>query len=916
MTRFKQSFAVWLALILAVPAAADPHPLLVFGPGDVATLQARVTQSPQSSWYASVKSTAQAGLAYRGTDEALRSRYAAAMAFVHLIEGGSAYRDQTAAFLATVGDDDTDWNTFGWTWGGDLVDYGLAYDWIQPALSVDEETAILAKLEAASAKTFTFFMVPPTSGADKYYTNVRLRVAGGLGLVALAQASYGGASTRLGEVVDDLFGSTHQIPRQLSAVVGRDGIYKEGNSYQEDSFGALLPFLLAYHHVTGTNLLTSPPGYDDRLARMFASNAALMMPNRGAPTLNTGWQGRSSYHELVAGQLTDGAEQMWYFDQAGRIIQRPNLAIVFYDAAFDAAKRPPTSSSIILDNAAVFRSDWSADATWLMVDSDDEASRSTHDQPDQTSLMLYARRAYLLIDPGDGRNYSAAGHEWLRYSPVAHNLVIVDGMEGPIGTAPATPSKNWRYESDAEPPRDPASVRAGFVSPLLDYVEVGIDSYFDAPDVSTRRSVFFPGREYAVVLDQMQSSSSHDYDSVWHLGGNESATAIEGQLLLGANELRWTTKNENNADVELDAVFVNPAVTLGQHTGYTNWRGGETKDHTYVKARATGGDVSFLVLLLPRALTEAAPALAVGGNDVSSAGAVLALAGHTDTHGLALTGGTLSVGALVADASYAYARESGGQLAVLGLKNGTRLAWGASEWLTSSCAVTLVVDVASAEAYFGQVIDPHSVCWLELRVPAGAFAEQVTLDGVDLTFAQNSGRVRLDLVGGGELRVGFGSTPPADGGISDSGSTISDGGPADGRVDSNQIDAVLQPDARIVDGGADSQAGLDRFAAVDGRSRDQGSTVRDDQVRDSGADRAVRDNGVADHGGVDGAASEHGGGVAIGSGCGCRAGSQETPLLPLAATALVASLGYVRRRRSSVPVNVVKRASLGSKNRQ
>lgn len=753
-------------------SAAAEHPFLFFDPAAVATLRARVAAGdPAASWYGSVKSGADAGLAYSGQDEAQRSRFARQMAFVHLMEGGQAYRDQTVAFLQTAGDYDTDWNDFGWVWGGDLLYYAMAYDWIQPALTTNEDDAIRAKLEAACAKTYGIYQVPPSSGTGKYYTNVRLRIAAGLGAVSLALEDYGEAATRLAFVREDLFGPSHTIPFQMSAVVARDGIYKEGSSYQNDSFRAMTPFLLAYHHVTGTSFFEATSTYDDRLGLMYRTNLQLMMPNRGAPTLNTGWMGVCSDHELVAGLLSDGAEQMWYWNEAaGRSSSMPELAIVFYDAALDNARTSPAYTSQILANAAVFRTGWTEDETWLLLNSDNEPSRSTHDQPDQTAIALYAARAYLLIDPGDGRNYPDGEHFFLRYSPVAHNLVIIDGMEGPLlSSGSATPTKVYRYESDPDPVSDPAFLREGFVSDTFDYAESAIDGYEDAPDVSSRRSVFFAGKDYFVVLDELLSPGSHRYDHVLHFGGREGTTELEGTLDVQSDEIRWQTTNEDDQPVELRVVYVHPGVTITEHTGPTNWRSDETLDHDYTKARADGSNVSFLTLLLPRHQTETAREVTTDLTADGAAGARVVRGGQTDWHALATRSGTVSYGELSLEATYGFARVETEVPQLLAVKRGVSLTVAGVEWLAASTAITLALDV-SRQDYRGMLVDPGVAYTLTAHLPAGRTVFGVELDGVAQPFEQTGESVTIQLMGGGELWVNMtGAT--GDAGVPDGGGT-------------------------------------------------------------------------------------------------------------------------------------------------
>jgi hypothetical protein len=185
------------------------NPRLFFSAADVDGLRQKIRTAPTSNWYASLKSSLRSAQSYTGTDEDTRSKYARDMAFVYLMEGGDAWRSKTLEFLLAVGDYDTDWITFGWTWGGDLLFYAMAYDWIQPALATVDDEAVKAKLEAASDRTFGKYTVPPITGSDKYYTNVRLRVAAGLGAASLALRDYGNAWARLDWVVEDLFGQSH-----------------------------------------------------------------------------------------------------------------------------------------------------------------------------------------------------------------------------------------------------------------------------------------------------------------------------------------------------------------------------------------------------------------------------------------------------------------------------------------------------------------------------------------------------------------------------------------------------------------------------------------------------------------------------------------------------------------------------------
>ncbi len=747
------------------------HPLLFFDGGDIANLKQKVQSSPVGAWYASLRASASAGFSYFGLNENARSQYACDMAFVYLIEGQEAWREKTAEFLQTAGDYDKDWYEFGWAWGGNLLFYAMAYDWVQSGLQPSQDEAIKAKLEATSEKTFDVLKVPPTgSNRPAYYTNVRMRVAGGLGAVALALGAYGQARTRLEWIVEDLFGNSHAAPNAVAAVVGSDGIYLEGSSYQNNSFDVMAPFLLACRRMTGIDWFSGGEGrYDDRIARMFQTNIQLMMPDRGAPTLNTGWMGISSMHEVVASVLPDAPRQMWYWNEAARRGTTVRaLSIVFYDPSLDAQSEPPAYLSQILSNAACFRSGWRPDDTWLLIDTSHEPSKSTHDQPDQTSIAVYARKAYLLIDPGDGRNYPTdEGHTWLRYSPAAHNLVIVDGKEGPVAGSKrttGTPSKRWAYATDSDPVRDGAPVNEGFTSAHMDYVECGIPSYHDAPDVGTKRSVFFPNREYFVLLDEMTSVNEHSYAQLFHFGGAEGPGKIEGMLQVDGNDVRWRTRNNDREEVEMRLLFASAEVSITEHTGYTNYRvgGGDivgavvrgnqvTFDHTYIQAAVRGSTLSFLTLLLPQKVSEADSRWTPVAEALPVRGGSLGWSGYTDIHGLALGGGEWTVEDLTATAAYAYARVAGDAIRNIAMKRGIRVGYRGQPWLAASEPVTAALDAGDPNNVRVALADAQKPLRLSVRTPS--LAASVRWNGVPKDFAQEGDMISVQLDGGGELEI-------------------------------------------------------------------------------------------------------------------------------------------------------------------
>jgi hypothetical protein len=452
-----------LALAAFLPAApgraTGDHPSIGITPATLATIRDRIASDPVvGDWMAGVRDDAEAylagGSACSGFDSESDISWAAmTMAFVMAVDDDARFAGSVASLLACPGfysGDDRD--TFGWGWGGDLLRYGFAYDWAEPYLDSAQDSAARTAMLDSMGITMTAFERPPTTGSDplKYYTNVRMRVGAGMGVAAMALRDDAGAAGWLDYVIEDLFGDAHEVPYYLNIVLTPDGTYNEGPSYQNDSFNAFLPFLLAYRDLTGIDLTGEygTPGTgvwsDGRVRRMFSTNLCMMTPERLPPTIDTGWRYGVDYHELIIPLLAEPerSETQWFWEEA---VGGPGItiaAILWADPTV-AASAPPWTSCRTSDYA-VLRSGWGEEDIFVMVQSDHLPARSSHVQPDQTSFLMFAEGQYVLIDPGDGRDYggSAPEHAWLRYNPSCHNLVVVDGREAPgFGSGDTTPAR-------------------------------------------------------------------------------------------------------------------------------------------------------------------------------------------------------------------------------------------------------------------------------------------------------------------------------------------------------------------------------------------------------------------------------------------------------------------------------------------
>ena len=158
----------------------------------------------------------------------------------------------------------------------------------------------------------------------------------------------------------------------------------------------------------------------------------------------------------------------------------------------DASSEEPEWTTRFMPAAgnAVFRSDWSSEARWLLLVAENGDARKTlHDHVDGSSITLAAYGQYLLLDPGYYKPNEL--NNAVTAQGDAHNLILVDG-QGP-------PDKGLLQDfGDTD-----AYLENTLESPDLDYAEAHI-SY---EDVDFVRSVVMVRHRWFVVADRTDTQA-------------------------------------------------------------------------------------------------------------------------------------------------------------------------------------------------------------------------------------------------------------------------------------------------------------------------------------------------------------------------------------------------------------------------
>ena len=187
-----------------------------------------------------------------------------------------------------------------------------------------------------------------------------------------------------------------------------------------------------------------------------------------------------------------------------------------------AAEEPPWTTRFMPDAGnAIFRSDWSEDALWMLLVAEQGSARKTiHDHVDGTSFTLAAYGEYLLIDtgyykPNDLSNARTADAD-------SHNVILIDGKGAP---------KKGLLDNfgDAD-----SFLRNTLDGDVFDYAEAW-QSY---EDTDIERSTVFARSRYAVVADRLDSTSTVARAHSWRLHGNAGRDA-GGTFTINASGGVW-----------------------------------------------------------------------------------------------------------------------------------------------------------------------------------------------------------------------------------------------------------------------------------------------------------------------------------------------------------------------------------------
>ena len=785
---------------LGVTLPTEQHPGLLFSSEDIATLQVRIQRQPYAQWWQTTLSRAEAVPA-TFTEERTKARYAKSLAFAYLMTDSTAFAEQATAIMVDMKFPPR---------GGDLGEphnegevvaiYAVAYDMLHAYLATADPTSLteIRTILAEEAERLRAGIViqeidlgflgsikirlndtpDPRDLSVTHLDNWHIRAYGGLGLAAFALADHAGIDGHTPqEWADEAFDLvTRSLVHQIEAT---DGGYAEGPFYSRYAADVYLPYMFALKRMADVDLFA-----DDRVARMHDWSVNLRLPNGRRPNTDDGHLDEFYGHYLAAVDA-DGAVHKWDWEnnETGLYVREFSEmdAIALYDDAV-AAQEPTRGPTIFMPEAgdAVFRSDWSSTATYMLLRGEHGRAREQglgHEHPDETSFIIYAAGEMLAVDAG----YINFGNHHKVNAGSNHSVILVDGAGPPLDL----------LLGEAVNGGNDAFIEQTFTSDFADYAEVRANY----EGVDFRRRVLFPGKEYFVIADEVRDEENHEYE--WRLHGNGGGTS-GGSYERQDNKARWS-----RPQAELIAYLPNKAGRqFAEIDDIHSFSFLEESTHNVLRVIESGSDVEFLAVVVPRATGEDEVVL----SDLTAEGAQGARVVHTDgrddfTWILAAASDTARIAegniSLESDGRFGFVRHENGLLAVASVMDGTYLTSGAQTPISGSEPFDMSVRFAT-DTIEGFVRGPAA--GFDVALSLTDSLESILFAGTSVEGSYSAGGevYTVSLAGEGELvinTVAFSNPPGGDSG--DSPVTVQADFDGNGTVDFDDLflfaDAFGQP---------------------------------------------------------------------------------------------------------------------------
>ena len=734
---------------------AEVHPSLLFSAGDIPTLKDRITRQPYSIWWKTVLDRANS-IPTSIADERTKARYAKSAAFAFLMTDDTVYAEKAKELLLDMKFPPR---------GGDLGEphnegevvaiYAVAYDMLHNYLQgspLTEIRKILAEEAQRLHKGLVIFEVnlglkkiklrlhetpDPRDPGTLHLDNWHVRAYGGLGLAAMALSDYTGEDNSPQQWSDRAFDLvTRSLWHQIDDV---DGGYAEGPFYMRYAADVYLPYMFALKNLTGVDLF-----FDPQIQKMHHWSLNQRMPNGRRPNTEDGhvddWYG----HYLSAVYPNGGVHRWDWENNVNGLYTREFSemdAIAIFDDAVRAVE-PDHGPTIFMPEAgdAVFRSDWSEDAVYMLLRGEHGTARAQglgHEHPDEISFILYGGREMLALDAGyinfiNHNKVNRGGN---------HNVIMVDG-QGPPNIIVGEGVPGFEKGASIDGGKD-AFIEETFTSEFVDYAEVR--ARYSGVDI--RRNVMFVDKTYFVMGDELRDDASHTYE--WRLHGHGGGNGG------GQYERKGTLAKWIRPKAELIA-FMPPqdGLVISEKDMIHSFDYLQEPTHTMLQVEQSGKNVNFLTILYPREVAGTVPRF----TGLTVSGGKVVQMDHENVTDLSWLHSPAATniqfmgpdGVVESDARFGLVRYNAEKISGFNVQDGKYLTAGGKEIFNTNHTVDVSLEIASKEVH-GFVRGPESGYKLALNISGAVGNVNFSGSLTDVTVEKQT--LVLTMAGQGYLNI-------------------------------------------------------------------------------------------------------------------------------------------------------------------
>ena len=556
----------------------------------------------------------------------------------------------------------------------------IAYDWLYNDLTEQERTTVRNSLIKHAGESYEAATYPSNKWSNwwqkSYLQNHWSTNIAGLGVAALAlEPEYPQASVWLDYAIAEF----QKDKRILEGI--DDGTWHEGYNYENGKFVPTLPFYINLERIKGTNLFA-----EEYFRNFIIWKAYNYLPGSEAPafpiqSLVPDWGWNAGLHQVplryFAGRYNNGYAE-WLaqsiVNESGRIRYTGNHApnMVYEFLYYNASVIPRSPDDLPTDTyfpdagIVAWRTGWGpndlvfgfkCDYYGGIFGSDAYLNRrypfdiagsganAGHDHADSNSFLLYKGGTDLSSEKPHRQTYDEYSGQ---STTLFHNTVIVDGKNqyacrsqgcvynetgGRILSVVTMPDFNYLAGDATDMYRD---MVGGSYAPGARYI-----------DEFTRRVVFVkPG--YFVVVDNLRSGSTHQYEYVAQVGPggatNTNNIAVEGDWIKGT------------VGTEILGIKVLSPQQFAYTKAMSTFSGqGYSKAHIRIRPQSNVQDNRFITVLFPSTASSwnSKPQITLLGESDSGAG--VRVGSGTDTI-IRYDAGPVSVGDYVLNGDAAVVR--------------------------------------------------------------------------------------------------------------------------------------------------------------------------------------------------------------------------------------------------------------------